>query len=124
VRQGALFIGGGVKFVFSVGWMVQWVAADNTKHFDLNGGLVGYTDTPPESFIITSRADSSTAGNTDGSADIADGGFLSVLWAGITEDTLSVRKVIHINDDDSHVTVTVTLKNVGSGPITELYCKF
>jgi hypothetical protein len=100
----------------STGWTVQWVDAAGGKHFKVMDGLCEHTDTLPEAFLITSSDGASSSLNTDA-------GFVSALWSGVVGETVSVRTVMHLNMDDMHATVSVTMKNVGTGPITQLYCK-
>jgi hypothetical protein len=79
-------------------------------------GLCEHTDIQPEALLITSSDAASSTLNTDA-------GFVSALWSGAAGETVSVRTVMHLNMDDMHATVSVTMKNVGTGPITQLYCK-
>lgn len=52
----------------------------------------------------------------------ADGEGLSVLWVG-TYGQLQVTKVYHLQADQLHFTVSVTIKNIGSEVMTNLFCK-
>lgn len=68
-------------------------------------GLMGKFDITPTTFQITSTAE-----------------VQSVLWVGRV-DQIEVTKVIYFQNSDVFFSTTVTIKNVGTSTVSNLYCK-
>ena len=88
------------------GWVLQWTSSSGKTSKYVNEGLMNRTGILPTTFSVTS---------TDTTQ--------SSLWigrAGDVEATVSTR----FNNDDLFFTTTVTLQNVGSDVLSDLYCKF
>ena len=88
------------------GWITQWSSSGSTKT-KYNLGALGMSDFSGSSRFGISSGETSQ----------------SSLWSG-TSGGLEVSAVTWIRNDDLVVTTQVKLRNIGSSPITNLYCKF
>jgi hypothetical protein len=88
------------------GWILQWNSSSGAVSRHINQGLMNKNDNKPQTFSITSTESTQ-----------------SCLWIGLVGDieaSISTR----FNNDDLFFTTTVTLQNVGSDILRDLYCKY
>jgi hypothetical protein len=91
------------------GWIVQYGNGDDSGSrvtlFSL--GLVQLTSFKPSAFLVTSSR---------------DGALQSALWRGVY-GPLEVTQVVHFAFDEQFATISVTVRNIGSQPVTDFYCE-
>lgn len=91
--------------LYNPGWLVSYTRIDNSKPTFIAEGLMNRLDMLPYKMQVTSGEHQQ-----------------SVLWAGRFGD-LEVRKVVYLDNSKMFITTAVVVKNVGTTPITDFYCK-
>ena len=91
--------------LFLPGWILQWTSATGSVNNYMMEGLMGNFGMTPTTFQITS---------TDQ--------IQSALWVG-TVGQIEVTKVTQFKNSDVFLSTTVTVKNIGSSTVSDLYCK-
>lgn len=88
------------------GWILQWNSSSGSVTRHVNQGLMNRNNNKPKTFSITSTES-----------------MQSCLWIGQVGD-IEASVSTRFNNDDLFFTTTVTLQNIGSDILRDLYCKF
>eukprot|EP00981_Chlorochromonas_danica_P001993 scaffold409_cov167-Ochromonas_danica.AAC.25 len=86
------------------GFLVKYTLAGSTT-ITISEGLAGRASFLPNLFLLSS-----------------DNVTNSALWIATSSD-LAIRMVFNVDKDDLHVITSVTIKNIASSTITNLFCK-
>ena len=89
----------------SLGWIIQWTSSTGALNKYIMEGLMLRVAFTPTTFQITSTATTQSA-----------------LWVGRIGQ-LEITKVVQFKNTDVFFSSTITIKNIGSSTISNLYCK-
>ena len=111
-----------------LGWLMNWATVSGKSTTIMMEGLLGKHDIDTTQMTITSSSttSSSTTSSSTTSSSLyphALPGFQSMFWIGGNQQ-FHIRSVTHLFDRDMHYTTTVTIKNIGTLAVNNLYCKY
>jgi len=89
----------------SIGWLIQYTTPSNVKVNIVSEGLAGRTPVPSSTFVVTTSPDQ-----------------LSAVWVGRT-GPLELRKVFTLDKSGLFITSAVSIRNIDSVVVPNVYCK-
>lgn len=91
--------------ILFLGWSVEYTSDETGNMYLPNQGINELLSFEPSLIEITS-----------------EGSLISLLWVG-RNDWVEVRKVIEFHETSLYLSVSVTIKNIGSTTLNDFYCK-
>jgi hypothetical protein len=90
----------------SVGWLLQYKDGADSTIVLVNEGAAGRQSVVPEKYTVTSSEEQQ-----------------SLMWIG-RDGPLEIRKTTQLDNNDLFFTTSVTIKNIGTVPILDIYCEW
>jgi hypothetical protein len=87
------------------GWLLQYMTSANTKLTLYNQGIAGRQSIAPYKLAITSSENQQ-----------------SLMWIG-RDGPLEIRKTTQLDNKGLFITTSVTIKNIGTASVSDIYCK-